>query len=175
MDTIDSSTIQEAKSQDQLLQFADSCHIETQIKTCNGRNKQQQQMIAQKLVQIIYDAVPGADKFITIPQFEQFLQQLQQKAELHVEEAMRAVMLLQRFIAKQQKKNVRVIKVSNFGTLIIVSFILAMKLSQEKTHNNQFFAEMFGIPLAHLNRSEISFLRIIDFELWVDIETLITQ
>ncbi|KAA6361211.1 MAG: hypothetical protein EZS28_043262 [Streblomastix strix] len=132
-------------------------------------------MIAQKLVIVVCNYVPGADKFITIPQFELFLQQLQQKAELHVEEAMRAVVLLHRFIAKQQKKNVRVIKVSNFGTLIIVSFILAMKLSQEKTHNNQFFADMFGIPLAHLNRSEISFLRIIDFELWVDIETLITQ
>ncbi|KAA6392337.1 MAG: hypothetical protein EZS28_012136 [Streblomastix strix] len=127
-------------------------------------------MIAQKLVKVVCDAVPGADKFITIPQIQIFLQQLQKKTELHVEEAMRAIILLQRFIAKQQKKNAQVIRVSNVGTLIIVSFILAMKLSQEKTRKNIFFANMFGIHLGHLNRSEISFLLIIDFELWADIE-----
>ncbi|KAA6370894.1 MAG: hypothetical protein EZS28_033579, partial [Streblomastix strix] len=40
-------------------------------------------------------------------------------------------------------------------------------LCRDQMHMNSHFAKVFNIPIVDLNLSEISFLKIIDFQLWV--------
>ncbi|KAA6391859.1 MAG: hypothetical protein EZS28_012614 [Streblomastix strix] len=165
MTSSDCSAIQETSDLIQQSEFANISCIETKSTNIDYTNNQQLQIITQKLIAIVCDAVPGADEFITDTRIKLFLKQLQQKASLHFEECITAIVLLHRFIVKQSAKDIQILKVSNVGTLIIISFILAMKLNRDRIPNNRFFANIFGVPIANLNLSEISFLQIIDFEL----------
>ncbi|KAA6372812.1 MAG: hypothetical protein EZS28_031660, partial [Streblomastix strix] len=141
----------ESSNQIQKSKFIDSSHV--QIKSINicRSNCQFQQLAVQKLVGIVCDAVPGADKFISVNRIALFLELLQQKLNLRIEEIITAMELLQRFISKQQIKDDQVLRVSNVGMLIIVSFVLALKLSRDKIPNNRVFANMFGVPIVNLN------------------------
>ncbi|KAA6355962.1 MAG: hypothetical protein EZS28_048511, partial [Streblomastix strix] len=113
------SAIQETSDLIQQSEFADISCIETKSTNIDYTNNQQLQIITQKLIAIVCDAVTGADEFITDTRIKLFLQQLQQKAGLLVEEAIRAIVLLHRFIVKQSAKDIQILKVSNVGTLII--------------------------------------------------------
>ncbi|KAA6398307.1 MAG: hypothetical protein EZS28_006164 [Streblomastix strix] len=166
----DCSAVQETSDLIQQSDSADYCFVKAKQMNINYTFSYNGQILSQKLVRVVCDAVPGADEFITDTRIKLFLEQLQQKAGLLVEEAIRAIVLLHRFIVKQSAKDIQVLKVSNVGTLIIISFILAMKLNRDKIPNNRFFANMFGIHIFNLNLSEISFLQIIDFETWVEFE-----
>ncbi|KAA6391926.1 MAG: hypothetical protein EZS28_012548 [Streblomastix strix] len=128
MNTIDCSAVQETSDLIQQPESADYCFVKAKQMNINYTFCYNGQILSQKLVTVVCDAVPGAEKFIAIPQIQLFLQQLQQKAGLHVEECIRAIVLLQRFIVKQPTKKVQVLKV------------------------------------------KISFLKIIDFETWVEFD-----
>ncbi|KAA6365660.1 MAG: hypothetical protein EZS28_038812, partial [Streblomastix strix] len=87
-----------------------------------------------------------------------------------IEEIIIATVLLQRFILKQAEKDVHVLGAKNIGMILIISFILAMKICRDRVYLNSYFANVFGLRNADLNRSEAGFLRILDHELWIEDE-----
>ncbi|KAA6365853.1 MAG: hypothetical protein EZS28_038621 [Streblomastix strix] len=112
--------------------------------------------------------VPGASDIVSIESISLFLDILQQKVDLLVEEVIIATVLLQRFMQKQIQKGINILSTTNIGMLLIVSFILAMKISRDIVYKNSYFADLFKVSCTDLNKSECGYLRLIDHQLWVE-------
>ncbi|KAA6385107.1 MAG: hypothetical protein EZS28_019367 [Streblomastix strix] len=113
-------------------------------------------------------AVPGAIDIVSIESIALFLDILHQKVDLLVEEVIIATVLLQRLFQKQDQKGMHILSAKNIGMLLIVSFILAMKISRDIVHKNSYFANLFNISIVDLNISECGYLRLIDHQIWVE-------
>ncbi|KAA6373326.1 MAG: hypothetical protein EZS28_031146 [Streblomastix strix] len=129
--------------------------------------KQVVQLLAKKLFKVISDAVSGTNEVLSVHKIVYFLNLLQQKVDLLLEETVIAIQILQRFITQETNKDAHVLDLRNVGMSIIIPFILSMKFSRDRMPKNKFFANMFNIPIYNLNKSESSFLRIIDHACWV--------
>ncbi|KAA6358872.1 MAG: hypothetical protein EZS28_045600 [Streblomastix strix] len=125
------------------------------------------QPLSQQFSKILLDAVPGMSQAILFASISHFIGFMQKKEDLMMEEGEIAVELLKRFIQKQQFKKVNLISTKNTGMILTIAFILALKLCRDQMHMNSHFAKVFNIPIVDLNLSEISFLKIIDFQLWI--------
>ncbi|KAA6387186.1 MAG: hypothetical protein EZS28_017286 [Streblomastix strix] len=129
------------------------------------------QLVAQSILKILEDQVPGTSLNVTIPKMVNFLNFLKGNACLSIEECIIAIALLQRFIQKQSMKGVQILKANNIGTFLVVLFIATMKIHRDIVYKNSCFARIFVIPIRILNESETLFLQTIDFEIWIQQET----
>ncbi|KAA6374627.1 MAG: hypothetical protein EZS28_029847 [Streblomastix strix] len=126
------------------------------------------QSLSWQLSKIFEDAVPGMSSAILFASISHFIEFMQKKEDLLMEEGVIAVELLKRLVQKQQFKKVNLISMKNTGMILTIAFILALKLSRDQMNMNSHFAKVFNIPIVDLNLSEISFLKIVDFQLWVN-------
>ncbi|KAA6399808.1 MAG: hypothetical protein EZS28_004662 [Streblomastix strix] len=110
----------------------------------------------------------GASDIASFQRIALVLDILRRKVNLLIEEGIVASVLLQRLILKQDQKGVHILSARNIGMLLIVSFILAMKISRDIVHKNSYFANLFNISIIDLNISECGYLRLIDHQLWVE-------
>ncbi|KAA6380759.1 MAG: hypothetical protein EZS28_023714 [Streblomastix strix] len=126
------------------------------------------QLLAQKFFNILVLAIADDCEEIQYQNIERFLKFLRHKVEMQIEEGIIAAILLQRFISNQTIKGVHVLDKTNVGTVLIVSFMLAMKLRRDVNFKNNFFAKTFNISNVDLNKSECGFLRMIEHQTWVE-------
>ncbi|KAA6393627.1 MAG: hypothetical protein EZS28_010847 [Streblomastix strix] len=124
--------------------------------------------LAQKLIEILEEAVPGAGKVVSVLSIVNFIEFLKQKVGLMIEEGIIASALLEKFTRIQAQNGVHILCAKNIGMILIVAFILAMKMSRDVVFKNSYFADAFGVSIQDLNRSESGFLRFLDHRLWVD-------
>ncbi|KAA6367891.1 MAG: hypothetical protein EZS28_036581 [Streblomastix strix] len=118
-------------------------------------------------MKILIDVAPDANELQSTHSIETFLELMMQQVDLMIGEGIIALILLQRFILKHSLKGLHLLNGKNFGTVLIVSFILAMKISRDCVTKNSCIADMFGISISDLNRSEIGFIRVLDHQCWV--------
>ncbi|KAA6403216.1 MAG: hypothetical protein EZS28_001265 [Streblomastix strix] len=126
------------------------------------------QPLSQQFSKIFGDAVPGISQAILFSSISHIIGFMQKKEDLMMEEGVIAAELLKRFVQKQSTKKVNLISTKNTGMILTIAFILALKLCRDQMHMNSHFAKVLNIPVVDLNLSEISFLKIIDFQLWVN-------
>ncbi|KAA6399334.1 MAG: hypothetical protein EZS28_005135 [Streblomastix strix] len=129
------------------------------------------ELVAQELLKTLEDYFLGTSLNLTVPNFVQFLNFLRVNACLSIEECIIAIALLKRFIQKQSLKGVQLLKANNIGTFLIVLFIDTIKIHRDYAFKNSCFARIFDIPIRVINQSELAFLRIIDFDTWIQQET----
>ncbi|KAA6398101.1 MAG: hypothetical protein EZS28_006378 [Streblomastix strix] len=129
------------------------------------------ELVAQELLKTLKDQILGTSLNLTVPNLVQFLNFLRVNICLSVEECIIAIALLQRFIQKQSLKGVQLLKANNIGTFLIVLFIDTIKIHRDYAFKNSCFARIFSIPIRVINESELTFLRIIENQLWVQQET----
>ncbi|KAA6389157.1 MAG: hypothetical protein EZS28_015312 [Streblomastix strix] len=123
--------------------------------------------LSERFFDILKLYVPGASDIVSIESISLFLDILQQKVDLLIEEGIIAAVLLQRLLQKQDQKGVHILNAKNIGMLLIVSFILVMKISRDTAYKNSYFANLFNISIVDINISECGYLRLIDHQLWV--------
>ncbi|KAA6360681.1 MAG: hypothetical protein EZS28_043792 [Streblomastix strix] len=128
------------------------------------------QILAQKIFDILQNNIPDIGTIISVTSITMFFKQLKQKAQMIIEEDIIAVALLQKFILKQEQKGAHVLSTKNIGTMLVVLAVVAMKTCRDDVYKNSFFAREFGLSNETLNKSESSFLRVIDHELSIDTE-----
>ncbi|KAA6385897.1 MAG: hypothetical protein EZS28_018577 [Streblomastix strix] len=129
------------------------------------------ELVAQELLKTLKDQILGTGLNFTVPNFVQFLNFLRVNVCLSIEECIIAIALLKRFIQKQSLKGVQILKDNNIGTFLIVLFIDTIKIHRDYAFKNSCFARIFSIPIGVINQSELAFLRIIENQLWVQLET----
>ncbi|KAA6390125.1 MAG: hypothetical protein EZS28_014351 [Streblomastix strix] len=127
-------------------------------------------LIAQKFSDILGDAVHGVSKVVLKSSISRFLELLWQKVDLLVEECLIAEIFLQRFVSNQTEKRMQILSSLNSGMILIVVFVLAMKICRDDIHKNSYFANLFGVSIESLNKSEFGFLKMVNYQLWVDTE-----
>ncbi|KAA6402705.1 MAG: hypothetical protein EZS28_001776 [Streblomastix strix] len=133
------------------------------------------ELVTQKLFSILIDAVPGSSELISLQSIASFLELLYQKVDLQIEECIIATILLQRFIQKQELKNVYILNTSNAGMVLIVSFMLSLKLHRDSVNKNIYFAKLFEVSIFDLNMSIAGFLRLVDHDTWVQEEQYLIE
>ncbi|KAA6369428.1 MAG: hypothetical protein EZS28_035044 [Streblomastix strix] len=124
--------------------------------------------LSERFFDILMQSVPGASDIVSIQRISLVLDILLRKVDLLIEEGIIASVLLQRLIQKQDQKGVHILSARNIGMLLVVSFILAMKISRDVVYKNRYFANLFNISIIDLNISECGYLRLIDHQLWVE-------
>ncbi|KAA6394155.1 MAG: hypothetical protein EZS28_010315 [Streblomastix strix] len=130
--------------------------------------KQFNLQLASRIYQILEDAVPGAGEVTSVSSITTFFKYLQLNAHMQIKEQIMAIALLQQFIHNQAKKSIHVLNKQNIGTMFVVLIIITMKTCRDVTPPNSFFANEFDIQLEVLNKSERTFLKVINHEVWID-------
>ncbi|KAA6396891.1 MAG: hypothetical protein EZS28_007588 [Streblomastix strix] len=125
-------------------------------------------LYAYRLSEIIVNASPQTNKSKLLSSILRLIEFLRQKVDLLIEEVVIANVLLKRFVEKLALKRKYTIDDKSIGMVIIVLFVLSMKLCRDHAYKNIFFSKVFDVPIVDLNLSEISFLKIMDHELFVD-------
>ncbi|KAA6311713.1 MAG: hypothetical protein EZS28_056067 [Streblomastix strix] len=110
------------------------------------------------------------EETLPVQSIETFLDFLKQYIELQIDEVVTAAAVLKRFISKQTDKNIRILNKSTVGTVLVCLVMITLKGFRENIHKNFLWANWFGMDLKALNESEISFLRLLDYQLWVQEE-----
>ncbi|KAA6375509.1 MAG: hypothetical protein EZS28_028965 [Streblomastix strix] len=173
---------QDASSEIEKSEIADDTISQTQKNEINDNtflsNKQQLtkkkqnvciQHLAQKLFEILIDAVPNASEVVSTASIILFFKYMKLNVNISISESLETVLLLQRFISKQTEKGIQVLSSRNLGTMLVVLAIVAMKNCRDAhIYKNSHFAKEFDIPLTVLNESEAAFMKIVDYSLFID-------
>ncbi|KAA6379954.1 MAG: hypothetical protein EZS28_024519, partial [Streblomastix strix] len=144
------------------------CTFEGESLKAEILESQFQQLLAQKLLSVLNNAVLDADKVISVSKIMLLFRYLRKTLNITIEESLITYVLLQRFVSIQAERGIQYINKSNIGTMLVVLVIVTLKNFRDKVFSNSFFAQEFGIPPVVLNQSESAFLRIISFQLWVE-------
>ncbi|KAA6363779.1 MAG: hypothetical protein EZS28_040694 [Streblomastix strix] len=85
-----------------------------------------------------------------------------------VGEGIYAIALLRKFVAKESTKGKRVLNKKNIGTVLVCLAMLTLKACRDRVCRNTYWSRAFGMQTPILNESELMFLKLIDFEMFLD-------
>ncbi|KAA6386123.1 MAG: hypothetical protein EZS28_018350 [Streblomastix strix] len=120
--------------------------------------------VAAKMCELLRDAVPDYTETVSPESICIFLEFLRSKIGLRIGESVVACLLLMKFISKQRAKSKHALTKKNIGTILVCLIIITLKLCRDRVYKNIFFTKTFGLNIQILNESEVSFLRMIDYE-----------
>ena len=95
---------------------------------------------------------------------------LRERVHIRETELFHAIALIDRVVCKPQEQFV--FSERELSMTILISLLLAHKMSADITYPNSFWCSVFGIPLASLNESEVVFLDALGFDLSVSLSEL---
>ncbi|KAA6369704.1 MAG: hypothetical protein EZS28_034768 [Streblomastix strix] len=126
--------------------------------------------ISIQLLNTLKCAVPDMEETVSLNSIELFLVFLQSKLEMRIGEGVYAVALLRKFVAKESTKGKRVLNKKNIGTVLVCLAMLTMKACRDTICKNTYWARSFKINSTVLNESELRFLKMVDFDMFMDEE-----
>ena len=56
----------------------------------------------------------------------------------------------------------------NVHKLLSISILIAIKYNEDKISNNRYYGDIFGLTLKEINSLEFSYLKLLDFKLFVE-------
>ncbi|KAA6391984.1 MAG: hypothetical protein EZS28_012487 [Streblomastix strix] len=161
-------SIQRANSQIEITKIASVDLVPNNFSSARKTRKCYEQVLAQKMFEILISLVPDADEVISVSNIALFLKYLRQRIHISIEEDIIALALLQKFSMKQVQKGIQVLRTNNIGTMLVILIVIAIKTCRGNEYQNQYMANMFKILPSVLNESETSFLLIIDNQIWIE-------
>ncbi|KAA6365240.1 MAG: hypothetical protein EZS28_039233 [Streblomastix strix] len=148
------------------IQLDELKNIDTIAQALGGQKKAFQKISA-KIVRTLRSTVQELDTTIYSDSIIQFLLYLNSGINFSVSEGLVATELLSRFINKQTERDRHALKNNNIGTILVCLTLITLKTCRDQVTKNSFFASQFSMQTSILNISEISFIKLMDFELWV--------
>ncbi|KAA6317703.1 MAG: hypothetical protein EZS28_055056, partial [Streblomastix strix] len=137
-----------------------------------GGQKKAFQKIAAKILSILHSAIQELDEIVSFNNIEQFLLILRNGINFSVSEGLVATELLSRFINKNTKREALgkhgVLYNDNLGTMLVCLTLITQKICRDSVTTNSFFASLFTMQTSVLNLSEVTFLKLMQFDLWVE-------
>ncbi|KAA6361847.1 MAG: hypothetical protein EZS28_042626 [Streblomastix strix] len=153
------------------IQFDDLKNIDTIAQALGGQKKAFQK-IAAKILSILHSAIQELDEIVSFNNIEQFLLILKNGINFSVSEGLVATELLSRFINKNTKREALgkrgVLYNDNIGTMLVCLTLITQKICRDSVTTNSFFASQFTMQTSVLNLSEVTFLKLMQFDLWVE-------
>ncbi|KAA6390437.1 MAG: hypothetical protein EZS28_014034 [Streblomastix strix] len=149
------------------IQLDELKNIDTIAQALGGQKKAFQK-IAAKIVRILHRSVLDFDTTISSDNIVQLLLYLNSGINFSVSEGLVATELLSRFINKQTERGRHALKNNNIGTMLVCLTLITLKTCRDKVAKNSFFAYQFSMQTSILNLSEVAFLKLMDFDLWVE-------
>ncbi|KAA6375366.1 MAG: hypothetical protein EZS28_029108 [Streblomastix strix] len=153
------------------IQLDELKNIDT-ISQALGGQKKAFQKIAEKIVNILHSAIQELDEIVSFNNIEQFLLILRNGINFTVSEGLVATELLSRFINKNTKREALgkrgVLYNDNLGTMLVCLTLITQKICRDSVATNSFFASLFTMQTSVLNLSEVTFLKLMQFDLWVE-------
>ncbi|KAA6374747.1 MAG: hypothetical protein EZS28_029726 [Streblomastix strix] len=111
--------------------------------------------------------IPGLSDTVCPANVEIFLEYLAQNARVSVAETIFAACMLLRVLQKERGKGKKVMNKRNVGTFLVCLFLVTMKANRDYTVKNSYWAKAFGITSEVLYESEVIFLGLADYELFI--------
>ncbi|KAA6359043.1 MAG: hypothetical protein EZS28_045430, partial [Streblomastix strix] len=153
------------------IQLDDQGYKDTIAQALGGQKKAFQKISA-KIVSILRSAIKELDEIVSFNNVEQFLLYLNSVINFSVSEGLVATELLSRFINKNAKHEALgkrgVLYNDNIGTMLVCLTLITQKICRDSVARNSFFASQFTMQTSVLNLSEVTFLKLMQFDLWVE-------